>query len=52
MFYVFKKKVKVTHKTYFARQTVGVFKKVGKLLEIYGVREFVSFAVRRALDTK
>ena len=26
-------KVKVTHKEYFARQTVGVFKEVGKLIE-------------------
>ena len=45
-------KVKVTHKKYFARQTVAVFKKIGKLIEIYGVREFVPFAVWRAVDTK
>ena len=37
-------KVKVTHKECFARQTVGVFKEVGKLIEKHGVREFVLFA--------
>ena len=41
VFYVFKLKVKVTHKKCFARQTVRVFKKVGKLIEKHGVREFV-----------
>ena len=34
VFYLLKKKVKVTHKKlFFSRQTVGVFKKVGKLIE-------------------
>ena len=47
VFYVFKLKVKVTHKT--ARQTVKVFKKVGKLIEKHGVREFVLFAGWRAV---
>ena len=32
-FSVFKMKVKVTHKECFARQTVRVFKEVGKLIE-------------------
>ena len=32
-------KVKVTHEECFARQTVGVFKEVGKLIEKHGVRE-------------
>ena len=44
-------KVKVTHKECFARQTVGVFKEVGKLIETHGVREFVLFAGWRAVDT-
>ena len=52
VFYVFKMKVKVTHKECFARQTVGVFKEVGKLIEKHGVREFVLFAGWRAVDTE
>ena len=36
-------KIKVTHKKCFARQTVRVFNKVGKLIEKHGVREFVLF---------
>ena len=51
VFYVFKMKVKVTHKESFARQTVRVFKEVGKLIEKYGDREFVRFAGWRAVDT-
>ena len=42
-------KVKVTHKECFARQTVGVFREVGKLIEKHGVREFVLFAGWRAV---
>ena len=45
-------KVKVTHEKCFARQTVKVFKKAGKLIEKHGVREFVLFAGRRAEDTE
>ena len=45
-------KVKVTHKECFARQTVRVFKEVGKLIEKHGVREFVLFAGWRAVDTE
>ena len=52
VFYVFKMKVKVTHKECFARQTVGVFKEVRKLIEKHGVREFVLFAGWRAVDTE
>ena len=52
VFYVFKMKVKVTHKECFARQTVGVFKEVGKLIKKHGVREFVLFAGWRAVDTE
>ena len=52
VFYVFKMKVKVAHKECFARQTVGVFKEVGKLIEKHGVREFVVFAGWRAVDTE
>ena len=52
VFYVFKMKIKVTHKECFARQTVRVFKKVGKLIENHGVREFVLFVGRRAVDTE
>ena len=51
VFYVFRMKVKVTHKKCFARQTVRVFKEVGKLIEKHGVREFV-FAGWRAVDTE
>ena len=36
-------KVKVTYKKCFARQTVAVFQKVGKLIEKHEVREFVFF---------
>ena len=43
VFYVFKMKVKVTHKECFARQTVGVFKEV---------REFFFFAGWKAVDTE
>ena len=43
-------KVKVTHKECFARQTVGVFKEVGKLMEKF--REFVLVAGWRTVDTK
>ena len=45
-------KVKVTHKECFARQTVSVFKDVGTLIEKHRVREFVLFAVWRAVDTE
>ena len=44
--------VKITHKRYVARQTVRVFKEVGKLIEKHGVREFVLFAGWRAVDTE
>ena len=44
-------KVKVTHNECLARQTVGVFKEVGKLIKKHGVREFVLFAGWRAVDT-
>ena len=40
-------KVKVAHKECFARQTVGVFKEVGKLIE-----KHVLFAGWRAVDTE
>ena len=36
-------KVKVAHKKCFSRQTIRVLKKVGKLIEKHGVREFCSF---------
>ena len=45
-------KVKVTHKECFARLMVRVLKKVGKLIKKHVVREFVPFAVWRAVDTK
>ena len=45
-------KVKVTYKKCFARQTVAVFQKVGKLIEKHEVREFVLFAGWRAVDTE
>ena len=52
VFYVFKMKVRVTHKECFARQTVRVFKEVGKLIEKHGVREFVPFAGWKAVNTE
>ena len=52
VFYVFKMKVKVTHKECFARKTVRVFKEVGKLIEKDGVTEFVIFAGWSAVDTE
>ena len=52
LFSTLKMKVKVTHKECFARQTVRVFKEVGKLIEKHGVREFVLFAGWRAVDTE
>ena len=47
-------KVKITHKRYVARQTVRVFKKVGKLIKKIkkGVKEFVLFPGWRAVDTE
>ena len=45
-------KVKVTHKECFARQTVRVFKEVGKLIKKHVVIEFVLFAGWRAVDTE
>ena len=47
-----KVKLKATHKEYFARQTVRMFKEVRKLIEKHGVREFVLFAGWRAVDAK
>ena len=52
VFYVFKLKVKVTHKECFARQIVRVFKEVGKLIEKHGVRDFFPFGGWRAVDTE
>ena len=45
-------KVKVTHKECFARQTVRVFKEVGKLIEKHGIRECVAFAGWKAVNTE
>ena len=51
VFYGFRMKVKVTHKKCFARHTVRVFKKVGKMIEKHGIREFVLFSGWRAVHT-
>ena len=51
VFYVFKMKVKVTHKECFVRHCRSV-KEVGKLIEKGGVRECFLFAGWRAVDTE